>query len=263
MKQIDIVFFSPTGTTKKIALSAAKAIDYKISLIDLTRAENRRKKHFLSSDAVIIAIPVYEEKVPSLLQHCFQQLRGQEQPAAIIAVYGNIGYGIALNQLYQITKKSNLNCVAAATFIGEHSFSSKKHSVAVNRPNDIDLKNAYDFGLQIKNKIEKGDLKTIHIPKGKIPWLAHLMPKNGAKLFSKEPIADFSKCLKCNVCVTACPVSAIEKKNLTIDEAKCLRCFACAKKCPKHARKVEFSSPIIGRVFEWKGKNQQENIFFI
>lgn len=263
MKQIDVVFFSPTGTTKKIALSTAKAFDYKMNLIDLTKVQNRTSKHFLTSHAVIIAIPVYEEKVPFLLQNYFQQLKGCGQPTVVIAVYGNIGYGIALNQLYQVAEKSNLNCVAAASFVGEHSFSSKKYPVAANRPDNTDLRDAYDFGVQIRSKIETSNLEAIDIPKGKIPWFAPLMPKKGAKLFSKEPIVDFSKCTKCNICVAACPVNAIEKKSLNIDETKCLRCFACAKKCPAQARAVEFSFSIIGRVFKQKGKKQQKNILYV
>lgn len=184
-----------------------------MNLIDLTKVQNRNKQHFLTSDAVIIAIPVYEEKIPLLLKHCFHKLKGHRQPAAVNEVYGNIGYGIALNQLYQVAEESNLNCVAAASFVGEHSFSSKKYPVAANRPDNTDLRDAYDFGVQIRNKIETSNLEAIDIPKGKIPWFAVLMPKKGAKLFSKEPIVDFTKCTKCNVCIAACPVNAIEKKS--------------------------------------------------
>lgn len=69
-----------------------------------------------------------------LLQHCFHELKGHRQPAAVIEVYGNIGYGIAHNQLYQVTEESNMICVAVASFIEEQSFSSEKHPVAANRP---------------------------------------------------------------------------------------------------------------------------------
>lgn len=86
------------------------------------------------------------------------------------------------------------------------------------------------------------------------------MPNNSAKILSKKPTVDFSKCSKCNVCVIACRINAIEKKNLAINETKCLRCFACAKKCPAQARAIDFSLSIIGKIFERKGKKQRKNI---
>lgn len=262
-KQIDVIFFSPTGTTRKIALSAAQGFEYKINTIDLTKEETRNKEYILKSDAVIIAVPVYEERIPTLLHHFFNRLRAQGQPAAIIAVYGNIGHGVALNQLYEQTSKSSLLCLAAAAFIGEHSFSTANYPVAADRPNKYDLKSAHSFGVQVRNKIDSGNQKFIQIPIGKTPWFAHLMPKDGAKIFSKQPIVDLSLCTKCNLCVYACPVNAIDKETFSIDEAKCLRCFACAKKCPVQARTITFKSPIIASIFKLKGSKNHENELFL
>lgn len=38
-----------------------------MNLIDITKVQNRNKQHFLTSDAVIIAIPVYEDKIPIVI----------------------------------------------------------------------------------------------------------------------------------------------------------------------------------------------------
>ena|SRR5690625_545977 len=62
-----------------------------------------------------------------------------------------------------------------------------------------------------------------------------------AKEFRGELSVDMSKCYDCTVCVSACPVHAIniEEKNnarsLTIDYTKCFYCGICVDFCPTGA----------------------------
>jgi len=75
---------------------------------------------------------------------------------------------------------------------------------------------------------------------------------------------DNKKCNRCGICVNICPVGAIDKKELKIDDEICLRCFACVKKCTKEARKINFKKSWLVKFFlRKKGKIRREpKIYF-
>ena len=51
------------------------------------------------------------------------------------------------------------------------------------------------------------------------------------------PVWDEKSCISCRLCVTICPVKAIEKKDLefVLDTDKCIYCGICIKNCPTSA----------------------------
>jgi len=64
--------------------------------------------------------------------------------------------------------------------------------------------------------------------------------------FSKKPVIDKEKCVKCGVCVDHCPVEgrAVTFKNgrenvPVYDYNKCIRCYCCQEICPQHAIAVK------------------------
>lgn len=258
------IYFSPTGTTKKVVNSIVKGmgiVDNKI--IDLTIPKVRMDDPpLIDSDIVLIGVPVYEEKIPEIAYSFLAQLKGNGKPVILVGVYGNIGEGIVLNELDFITEKSGFKTVAAGTFIGEHSFSTQSVPIAHNRPDNDDLNKAEEFGKRIIEKIQKADNLddiSIKIPQFKLPLTAKIAPKNSARLFTKTPCADMNKCNHCNICAKLCPVSAIDKKTLKIDEERCLRCFSCVKRCPRKARKIIYkASFLVSKVLSMKSRNIKE-----
>jgi ferredoxin len=113
--------------------------------------------------------------------------------------------------------------------------------IAQNRPSNDDLNKAEEFGKSIVDKMKNTNtLKeiSIKISQGKLPLMAKIVPKNSARIFTKTPFVDISKCNHCNVCEKLCPMSAIDKETLEIDEEQCLRCFCCVRRCPKKAREI-------------------------
>lgn len=255
------IYFSPTGTTKKIINAIVKGIGTTNNTsIDLTSSHVRNTlEPIIEGDIVIIGVPVYEEKVPEMLYNFFTSLKGNEKPVVLIAVYGNFGDGIALNELDAIVKKSGFKVVAAGSFIGEHSFSTKEVPVQEGRPNYEDLSEAEEFGRRIIEKIKKTDNlndSLIQIPQGKLPLMAKILPKNSARIFTKIPFADMNICNKCGVCIKLCPMNAINKDTLDIIENKCIRCFCCVKRCPKKARKIAYKPKfLVSKILTIKNKN--------
>ncbi|MFL0165848.1 EFR1 family ferrodoxin [Candidatus Clostridium helianthi] len=251
INSVTTIYFSPTGTTKKIINSIVKGMGIvNDKIVDLTLPKARRDDGIplIDGEIVLIGVPVYEEKIPEIVYPFLANLKGNGSPVVLVSVYGNIGDGIVLNQLDFIAQKSGFKVVAAGSFIGEHSFSTEEIPIAQNRPNNDDLNKAEEFGKNIIKKIENiNSLEDVSfkIPQGKLPLMAKIVPKNSARLFTKTPFADMSKCSHCNICVKLCPVSAIDKGTLEINEKQCLRCFCCVKMCPKKARKIIYKPKLL------------------
>lgn len=254
------IYFSPTGTTKKIINAIVKGIGTTNNTsIDLTSSDVRNVlSPSIKGDIVIIGVPVYEEKVPEMLYDFFNSLIGNGKPVILVAVYGNFGDGIVLNELDDIAKKLGFKVVAAGSFIGEHSFSTKEVPVQEGRPNYEDLSKAEEFGTRIIDKIKKTENlndSLVKIPQGKLPLMAKILPKNSAKIFTKTPFADMKICTKCGACIKLCPMNAINKDTLDIDENKCIRCFCCVKRCPKKARRIVYKPKVlVSKVLTMKNK---------
>ena len=264
-----LIYFSPTGTTKKILHKIAEGleIDY-IYDVNLTLPDARNSAiEAVDEDIAIIGVPVYEEKVPEFLRPCLSGLKGFNKPVVIVSVYGNIGGGISLNELKAISENCGFWVAAAGSFIGEHSFSTKEVPVAEGRPDLQDMMVTIEFGRKIKRKLMELDSLdgiSISIPPGRLPLIARLLPKKSAGIFTKAPSADMSLCNRCGVCAKVCPVSAIDANTLAIDDNKCLRCFSCVRKCNKKARKIIYrKSPIVTRFLANKNKVRKEPVLYL
>lgn len=78
--------------------------------------------------------------------------------------------------------------------------------------------------------------------------------KQIARLFYPRPVIDKSLCVKCGICVEACPLvrKAVffknnDKKNVPVyDYNKCIRCYCCQEMCPHKAISVKY--PLIGKI---------------
>jgi NAD-dependent dihydropyrimidine dehydrogenase PreA subunit len=68
-----------------------------------------------------------------------------------------------------------------------------------------------------------------------------------------KPVIDAAQCVRCGVCVDACPVpgKALRFENgrrspPAYDYARCIRCYCCHEMCPRRA--IEKRTPLLGRV---------------
>lgn len=255
-----IIYFSPTGTTKKILDAIIMGLDIGESkVINLTSPDVRYSKITqIEEDIVIIGLPVYKSKMPIILKPFLSNLQGNHKPIVLVTVYGNVEKGIALNEMYTVTEKAGFKIIAAGSFIGEHSFSNDEVPVAKGRPTEEELKKAKEFGRSIKEKLCETDTSNItplKIPQSKLSIFDHILPENVTRMLTKTPVADMRICDHCGSCVKLCPMSAINKDTLEVEENQCLRCFCCVKRCTKQARKIEYKKrALTSRFFSAKNK---------
>src|SRR6056297_222602 len=264
------IYFSPTLSTENIVHSIAKG--WNISeqrTINLNSLEQRHNVKFNiePSEAVILGIPVYEERIPDLLYPVLTKVRGSRNPMILVVTYGNISAGIALKQLSKMMRNQGFKIIAAASFIGEHSFSHEEIKIASGRPDSKDMEKAELLGKQIFQKIDKTE-KIENLPelsiKGELRAMGKLLPRHSELTFAHSPVIDPNLCKKCKKCLEVCPVNAIDPETLKSRDKLCIRCFACVKLCPNNARKIIYKKPVLVKtVLKQLGKKRKEPEIYI
>jgi ferredoxin len=236
IKSVKLVYYSPTGTSKKIVESIVRGLAIqrvkRLNLIDPTPSNEKPQK---SEELMVIGAPVYGGRLPIQFIDRLNLIKGNNTPAVATVIYGNRDYDDALLELTDLVKERGYRPIAGGAFIGEHSYSTEKKPIAQGRPDSWDIKKAILFGNKIRRKLEKidkiEDLTPIDVP-GDYPY-----KERGKRSNDIAPVTDEDGCVKCGECVKVCPVGAITVEDTVNTYSNmCTRCSACIKVCPVDAR---------------------------
>lgn len=251
--------FSPTGTSRKTAAAIARGLarpegalsEIPIRVHDLTH--KAAPTGLLSErEVALFAVPVYGGHVPPLALKRLEEIRGDRTPAVIVAVYGNRAFEKAASELAVFVRERGFVPVAAAAFVGEHSYSSERTPIAAGRPDAEDLAAAEAFGRAIRHKITQKGAVPVEAARLKDPAtpLIPLLRFIGFVLSYRRrqkkhpvlllPAGDEALCTHCGRCAAICPTGAITRGDeLHTDPERCIRCCACVKGCPVGARRFD------------------------
>ena len=102
---IKVITFSPTHTSYKVCESIAKGIAFDYEMVDLTLPKQRTNTNLVFGDElVIIGMPVYAGRVVAFGLNLLKQMKGNNTPVVIAAIYGNRHYDDALMEMYDTAK---------------------------------------------------------------------------------------------------------------------------------------------------------------
>lgn len=230
--KLTLIYFSPTGTTKKTLENIAEGIGINsYEVIDMSDFNTRwEKRTFCNEDLVIFGMPVYYGRLPVISKEIFDKIKANSIPVVPIVVYGNREYEDALLELKNELENVGFKAIAAAAFIGEHSLNS---NLAKNRPDNFDKEKQIEFGRLIKEKylgITNIDNADVQVP-GKFPY----------KGYPDVPLAPqlVGECNNCKICSDNCPAFAIDPNNAKkVDNFRCILCFRCVRDCPNNSRDI-------------------------
>lgn len=126
-------YFSPTGTTAKVSCAIAKGSGRPVRDVDLSTAVSHAT---VGHDEILLAsVPVFGGRVPAVALERLSALKGTEQPAVAVTVYGNRAYDDALMELRDALESNGFQVIAAGAFVAEHSI---VRSIATGRPDSHD-----------------------------------------------------------------------------------------------------------------------------
>jgi len=258
-----LIYFSPTGTTKKVLEGILQGIGIDATEhIDLTPSKAKALEVAeMQNELALIGVPVYGGRVPLDAIERFQQLNANDTPAVIIVLYGNREFEDALIELRDLATKAGFRPIAGGAFIGEHSLANDKFLIANGRPDEEDIKKAKEFGKMIREKLEDitkfDDMPLLQVS-GDYPYKERVV-RSGV-----SPVTQEDLCIKCGTCATVCPIAAINVGDTVLtDSDACIRCCACVKECPEEARIM--TDPGVEKLAEWLatncGKRKEPEIF--
>lgn len=225
MKNITVIHFSPSGTTKKSADTFAKSLTENYKTINLFCEDIYDTKIYNSDDLVLVALPVFGGVMPEICEEKIKKIKSNGAYVAIMAVYGNRDFDDTLIQTYDYLIQNNFKLVGAAAIVAQHSLFN---SVATGRPNEQDLKVIEVFSQTCLKRAEN-DEEIDPVFKGNRPY----------KTFGGIPFVPKAdeNCTNCGKCVNVCPVGAIDIKTpQKTDKDKCIACTACINVCPVNSR---------------------------
>ncbi len=248
-----LVYFSPTGTTRKIVRAISEGCGLPVDEFDFTRLATAPKTPvFTQNDLTIIGLPVYMGRIPSPALPYLHSLKAEGSPCVATGVYGNRAFDDCLVELEDIARERGFLPVAAGAFLGEHSITN---ALATGRPDADDLALAKDFGARIAKKLAAAEAANAAVPAlppgaipGNRPYRLYNAGKGGkdgkpppTEKLANGPTVD-ETCTNCKACVTACPIDNINPKDVhDIDPYECIRCHACVRICPVGA--IRFRKP--------------------
>lgn len=255
--QLHLVYFSPTHTSRTIGRSIALGCNTdNITETDLTY-RHPGQPIVIQADIAIVAVPVYGGRVAETAMERLQWIKGQQTPVIPVVVYGNRDYEDALLELTDHLKNTGFCPLAAAAFIGEHSYSRTDMPIAGGRPDAADQTAAITFGCKAVEKWNAAKQKTVfpepHIP-GNYPYKIK-GPKTPA-----APVTSSEKCIQCGICSEVCPTEAISGTIPVSDPTLCIKCCACVKECPAEAR--IFNTPYTAMLFEKCSARKEPETWF-
>ncbi|SCZ81534.1 EFR1 family ferrodoxin [Acidaminobacter hydrogenoformans] len=260
-KNLSLIYFSPTGNTKKVVEAVGAGLGNAENVYDLTLVKGRAAAlAFGSEDVVVFGAPVYAGRIPELMEHWMEKLKGEGTLAVPVVVYGNRDYEDALIELRDLMAARGFQCVAGGAFVGEHSYTEL---VATGRPDIEDLDGAKAFGREtaayINSLMTSGGQVNISLNvSGSLPYKERKATPPMAPVTSDA-------CTSCGICASFCPTSAIDFMDFSkIEAEKCLRCCSCIRKCPVEAKRFEHEmiQQITNRLIENCSEVRKSPAFF-
>ena len=254
---MNTLYFSPTGTTRKVVQAFAKGFGGGLNENDITLPQARRNQlnprlvrtggpapeplddpGSIFSLLTVFAGPVYGGRSFKLLTSAIAKLQGEGRPAVCIVNYGGRHYDMALADLYEAATKAGFIVVACGAFIGEHSFS---RNIQTGRPNADDLQTARNFGRQVREMLAEmvtsgaplPAMAAADVPQRPVDLDAIGMHRERlGRLTPNRPSPDLNVCLHCGACASVCPLGLINMNDSDDIKPGCLKCNTCVKTCP-------------------------------
>jgi NAD-dependent dihydropyrimidine dehydrogenase PreA subunit/flavodoxin len=247
-----IVHLSYTGNTSKIAEAIKRGIAPLVEQTDMVRLRQTDPKVLAQYDLIGIGSPVRLGKMPAELATFIESMDGLEGKhcfvfnthAALPVDFMKLAVTALRKKGLTVIGFKNWYCSVYLPYVPKPYFTD-------GHPDEIDLKEAEDFGCQMidrSRRIQDGETGLIQ----ELPEGAFYEEIYGAKMTGALPpevmearaqgfTIDLERCTRCNYCVELCPTKSIDFSTDQPVFKPCDQCWLCEQTCPEGA--ISFNYP--------------------
>ncbi|QRN84987.1 4Fe-4S binding protein [Clostridia bacterium] len=254
--QVAIVYFSPSGSAKKVAEAYQKefhTLGSKCQMLPLARSKEVFDKNDASAfwkqlepcDLLLVGGPIYIKHMQYHLldliyEAPFANTNGIKNYAAVFSTFGKVSSGVGLAETARILSRKGYSVISGLDVDSLHSATRLlAEPVSQGLPGaelDAWIKTSVKSMLDTVQKRKKGSLDLILSQSyDDFPEL-----KDEKSVLASYPTVTFdeTKCIACGRCVKSCPTL-----DLTLDasipthreESHCIHCTNCLVVCPEDA----------------------------
>ena len=249
MAQHIIVFFSPAGTTRRVALHIEHCLAERgitARLVDLgLPAGGPVQAGGLGLDGpccLWIGSPVYCDHALPLVAEWIEGLEPSARGWAVpFVTWGGVTSGLALPELADLLQTRGFQTVGAAKVLAEHSsLWAAAEPLGAGRPDAADLAQVRDLVAGVVANLAQA--APVPLDLGRLDYLSPSLRTEAAskslakaKSMMPAPRAIETRCTQCGECAAACPVGAITLDPYPVMAEHCVRCQQCVRICPEGA----------------------------
>jgi len=245
IKEIRVIYFSPSGGTKDVVTNIATDIskemdemcisDIELKFVDTIKNPIEEFTEYDKESIVIFGVPVFAGRVPIPCQEYIKRIKGKNTLAIALVSFGNSTYGDALYELCGLLDRQGFKVVSAGAFVSHHSIFNK---VAMGRPDKEDHVAMKKYAKLCSSKLKRfatTDIEGLQTRLAPLKITGSMPTKDPMRMPIRPSVG--KGCVNCGKCISVCPMGAISKDDPTkVDSSKCVSCTACIKACPNDVR---------------------------
>ena len=242
MKSI-VIYFSQTGSTKKVAEAIYSGIKSATGQCEITALRDTDARRLVEFDLIGLGCPVFEFKTPANFKAFIESMPNLEGKHCFLFATHGLDRGMIFRDMGEVLLQKELIVIGYHSCYGEVRMPSIPRPYFTDgHPDSSDLKEAADFG---KEMVER----SLRISQGETGLIPDILSMK-ERVFPPEPSVEMKfneeKCRYpiCRLCVDNCPVEGCidlsQDPVVFAKEEKCLNCYFCWKICPNGAIEADW-----------------------
>ena len=182
MSSIALVYFSPTGNSKKAVSSIGELPCVTVKTFDITGNVEVPETDLSGFDFVVFGAPVYAGRIPACSVDRFKKMKGSGTPCALVLTYGNRAYEDAPRELGDIAEANGFRIKGVATMASQHTYGQ----IQLGRPNKDDIAELQEFYFHMLAKAEEPE--TVIPPQNSLVDGVQLTFKMNGRIFNSAQV---------------------------------------------------------------------------
>lgn len=266
-----IVYCSPAGTTRKVALSIGSRLQEmgrEAVFFDLASHSPesiiQASFGFSGFRCLWLGTPVYAQHAVPPVQQFLQSLPLEMESCVAVpwVTWGAVSSGVALLEMGGQLVQKGCFLAGAGKIVAEHSSMWRsERPLGQGRPDEEDLAHVRGLVDRVLSKLDSTQWQSLSLDvlDYQPEWLKDKAAQMSiAELKKVHPgySLDEASCTQCGICEQECPAGAIRLDPYPRRDESCFLCNNCARLCPEGAINIDLA-PIEQRVQEMAQANPE------